>query len=370
MVKISVITPVYKVENYLRKCVESILAQTFTDFELFIVDDGSPDACGGIADEYELKDARVHVIHKENGGAPSARNAGIAVATGEYMYFPDSDDWLEPTYLQELYDIAISTEAQLVISGYTMEYCEGKTSKSYAVSAEEKNYSSKEMVRSQIHQYFDNMMMAVPWNKLYKSDYIRQKKLLFPNVKWDDLHFNMEVMMDIEKVAICSSTGYHFFRSRTGSETTSVFDTMLYKKRKEQFEHILRVYRHWNIHDKEIMQVLYGYYAARLVQCVQEIASSKSAEKHTLISEILKDELSRSALKHGRIESRMLAIASIPLRVNSISACILMGKGIGFVKKHMSSVFYQLKSTSVNKAKVERHPTESDIQEKAGTIDS
>ena len=92
MCKISVITPVYKVENYLEKCIDSILNQTFTDFELIIVDDGSPDACGTIADKYEKADSRVIVIHKENGGAPSARNAGIEIARGEYFYFPDSDD--------------------------------------------------------------------------------------------------------------------------------------------------------------------------------------------------------------------------------------------------------------------------------------
>ena len=105
MCKISVITPVYKVEKYLKKCIDSILNQTFTDFELLIVDDGSPDNCGKIADEYEKKDSRVIAIHKENGGAPSARNAGILRAKGEYLYFPDSDDWLEPTYLEELFHI-------------------------------------------------------------------------------------------------------------------------------------------------------------------------------------------------------------------------------------------------------------------------
>ena len=92
MCKISIITPVYKVENYLKKCVDSILNQTFTDYELIIVDDGSPDFCGKIADEYLKIDKRVKVIHKENGGAPSARNAGIDISSGEYLYFPDSDD--------------------------------------------------------------------------------------------------------------------------------------------------------------------------------------------------------------------------------------------------------------------------------------
>lgn len=352
MCKISIITPVYKVEDYLRKCVDSILNQTFTDFELFIVDDGSPDSCGVIADEYEKKDSRVRVIHKENGGAPSARNAGIIEATGEYFYFPDSDDWIEPTYLQELYNLATKTEAQLVVSGFVMEYYENNSTQSYEISATEKSFNEQNEVRRNIHNYFNNMMMAVPWNKLYKADYIRNKALFFPNVKWDDLHFNMEVIMDIEKVAISSSTGYHFFRSRQGSETTTVFDSMLYKKRKEQFEHILQVYRHWKVRDKEILSVLYGYYASRLIQCIQEVAISDNKNKQELIHGILNDSLSRQAIKLGRIDSKLLSIAILPMKVKLVATCILTGKIMGFVKINMASLFYRLKSMSVNNAKV------------------
>ena len=109
MAKISVITPVYKVENYLRKCVDSILNQTFKDFELIIVDDGSPDSCGSIADEYAQKDERVSVIHKQNGGAPSARNRGIDIAKGEWLYFPDSDDWSLISILERITELLFST---------------------------------------------------------------------------------------------------------------------------------------------------------------------------------------------------------------------------------------------------------------------
>ena len=354
MAKISVITPVYKVENYLRKCVDSILDQTFKDFELIIVDDGSPDSCGSIADEYVQKDERVRVIHKQNGGAPSARNRGIDIAKGEWLYFPDSDDWLEPDYLEALYNTAIKTDAKLVVSGYTMEYFENGVSHSYSVSTPKKNYNSQELVRGNLHNYFDNMMMAVPWNKLYKADYILDNNLRFPELKWDDLHFNMEVIMDIDKVAICSNAGYHFFRSRPGSETTTVFDSMLYKKRKEQFEHIMRVYRHWNIKNREILSVIYGYYASRLVQCVQEISISNisKADKKRMISDILNDKLSYTAIKKGRIESKVLSVAATPMRMHNVSLCIFMGKAIGFVKINMSSLFYKIKSKSVNKAKV------------------
>ena len=237
---------------------------------------------------------------------------------------------------------------------YTMEYFENGTSHSYSVSTPEYNYKTQSVVRNNLHNYFDNMMIAVPWNKLYKAEYIISNNIRFPELKWDDLHFNMEVIMDIERVAVCSSAGYHFFRSRAGSETTTVFDSMLYQKRKEQFEHILRVYRHWNVNSDEILKIIYGYYASRLVQCVQEIAISNNSkeDKKKMISNILNDKLSYKAIRKGKIKSKILSIAVIPMKIKSVTLCIYMGRLIGFVKINMASLFYKIKSKSVNKAKV------------------
>ena len=114
-IKISVIMPVYNVEAYVAKAIESMLAQTLTDFEFLIVDDGTKDKSGIICDEYAKKDSRIHVIHKENGGAPSARNTAIDIAKGKYMYFMDSDDWTEPTMLEDMYALAEKNAAQLVV---------------------------------------------------------------------------------------------------------------------------------------------------------------------------------------------------------------------------------------------------------------
>lgn len=118
MPQISVIVPVYNVEKYLHRCVDSILAQTFTDFELILVDDGSPDNCGAICDEYAAKDSRIRVIHKENGGVSSARNAGIDAAGGEYSTFIDSDDYVTADYLAGL----MRTSADLVCQTAVMVY--------------------------------------------------------------------------------------------------------------------------------------------------------------------------------------------------------------------------------------------------------
>lgn len=104
MPEISVIVPVYKVEQYIHRCIDCILNQTFTDFEIILVDDGSPDNCGKICDEYAEKDNRIHVIHKQNGGLSSARNAGLDIATGKYVMFCDSDDYVNNNWCSELYN--------------------------------------------------------------------------------------------------------------------------------------------------------------------------------------------------------------------------------------------------------------------------
>ena len=114
MPKVSVIVPVYRVEKYLDQCVASVCAQTFTDWELILVDDGSPDRCGAMCDEWAAKDGRIRVIHRENGGPSAARNSGIVNASGEYLFFLDADDRLFPSAVQAMVDYAEQTAAELV----------------------------------------------------------------------------------------------------------------------------------------------------------------------------------------------------------------------------------------------------------------
>lgn len=114
---ISVIVPIYKVEQYLRQCVDSILNQTHRALEVILVDDGSPDGSGKICDEYAARDSRVRVIHKENGGLSDARNAGIDIARGDYIAFVDSDDWLEPDTYESMLAAMEKYQAKLVCAG-------------------------------------------------------------------------------------------------------------------------------------------------------------------------------------------------------------------------------------------------------------
>jgi len=161
---ISVIIPIYKVENYLRRCVDSVLSQTYSNIEIILIDDGSPDRCGEICDEYAKKDGRIKVIHKENGGLSDARNAGIEIAQGKYITFLDSDDWIHPKYLERLYNLLKATAADISVCNFT------RTSRE-DVQKEESNpvinvFTNLEALEHLTDELY--VQMVVAWGKLYK----------------------------------------------------------------------------------------------------------------------------------------------------------------------------------------------------------
>ena len=125
MSKVSVVVPIYKVERYLGNCIESLIGQTLKDIEIILVDDGSPDNCPSICDEYAAKDGRIKVIHKPNGGVSAARNDGLKAATGEYIIFCDSDDWMELDAFEVLYEAATTNDSDIAIGDVYMTYGDG-----------------------------------------------------------------------------------------------------------------------------------------------------------------------------------------------------------------------------------------------------
>ena len=165
--KISVIVPVYKVEEYLHRCIDSILSQSFTDFELILVDDGSPDNCGKICDEYAQKDSRVRVFHKPNGGVSSARNLGLDNANGEWIAFIDSDDYVDVDYLAELDSYSKMLDVDYVITLNTI-----------------RTYTKESFLMLQSEHYGDLFSLyrllkySSPWAKLFKNKFKVKCKIL------------------------------------------------------------------------------------------------------------------------------------------------------------------------------------------------
>lgn len=159
--KISVIVPVYKAEDYLHRCVDSILVQTFTDFELILVDDGSPDGSGVLCDKYAQIDKRVKVIHKENGGVASARQCGIDNACSEYTIHADPDDWVEPNMLEELYNKAKESKADMVICDFYVDTEKNSIYSKQVVSSETSQKVLEDLLSHKLHGSLCNKLIKL-----------------------------------------------------------------------------------------------------------------------------------------------------------------------------------------------------------------
>lgn len=211
MPQISVIVPVYKVEPYLHRCVDSILAQTFTDFELILVDDGSPDNCGAICDEYAQKDSRVHVIHQENGGLSAARNAGIdwvfENSDSEWLTFVDSDDWIHPRMLEQLYHAVLEYNVEVSICGYEETGEDNRWTN--AVAAQVKLWP--------VEQFYveHNVNATVAWGKLYARACFAD--IRYPVGKiYEDEYVTYRILFQFEQVAVIDVPMYAYFVNPEG----------------------------------------------------------------------------------------------------------------------------------------------------------
>lgn len=202
---ISIIVPIYNVEEFLGRCVDSIRCQTFSDFELILVDDGSPDRCGEICDQYAQTDSRIRVIHKENGGLSDARNAGLEIAQGQYIAFVDSDDWLAPKYLERLLMGLQETDADICeceVYRTTGESCYESVSTTHKVF--DTVHALEQLIQDgQLHQYV--------WNKLYRRKTL--DNIFFAKGKTNEDEFwTYQVFGRAKRIVKISDILYNYFQ--------------------------------------------------------------------------------------------------------------------------------------------------------------
>jgi len=201
---VSVIVPVYKVEKYLKNCIDSILQQTYKDFELILVDDGSPDDCGRICDSYAQRDSRIVVIHQKNGGLSNARNSGINVARGSFLFFVDSDDFILPQCLDILVKESIDKNADMVVCSY----CRCEPCASLVDVRSPANYFTDVFSSNKMEVFLTTKKIGTTaWGKLYKKELFRQ--LRYPDGKYNEDVFTTYIAVhEANKVVSCSYIGY------------------------------------------------------------------------------------------------------------------------------------------------------------------
>lgn len=205
---ISVIVPVYGVEAYLNRCVESIVGQTYKNLQIILVDDGSPDKCPGMCDAWAEQDIRIRVIHKENGGLSDARNAGLAAADGEYVSFVDSDDWLDLRFYEVLHRTAMENDCQIAECGYITTAEDNQRLREVGETAV---YTTQEAMELHLR---DRRFRQVVWNKLYRADVITAA---FEKGKChEDVFWTYQIIANCSRLAHVDAPMYFYFQ-REGS---------------------------------------------------------------------------------------------------------------------------------------------------------
>ena len=208
---ISVIVPVYNVEPYLDRCVQSIVDQTYSTLEIILVDDGSPDNCGAMCDAWAEKDSRIRVIHKENGGLSDARNAGMTVASGVYMGFVDSDDYISADMYQTLYDRMTVDGSDIAACGVEMVFEDGTPSRRLTGVGNcilDKNEAMEAVIR-------ETWLKQPVWYKLYKTELIRD--ISFPVGKYhEDVFWTWQAVARADRVSVVETPCYYYVQ-RSGS---------------------------------------------------------------------------------------------------------------------------------------------------------
>lgn len=217
---ISVILPIYKVEKYLHRCVDSILSQTYENIEVILVDDGSPDNCPKICDDYAAKDVRVKVVHQKNGGVSAARNTGIRVASGEFVAFVDPDDYVSEDFLQFMYDLMSQYDADIVSCGAVDVYPSGKT----AFHAPDTDVHVMDSRQALERMCYNDGFYITLWDKLYK-------KKLFDGVDfiegklYEDTGTTYKLVDRANRIVACCRVKYYYVISPNSSSiTTSSFN--------------------------------------------------------------------------------------------------------------------------------------------------
>lgn len=270
-IKVSVVMPVYNAEKYLAKSIESMLGQTLKEIELILVNYGSKDNSLKICEEYKSKDSRVTVIDKKNEGACIARNTGIEKARGKYIQLVDADDYIENNMLEEQYNLAEQTNAEVVMCGMKF-YVHQKNGQ---VVTSESHYKdmilkSQEEIKPIFMDLFDNLLFNYTHNKLYNAQFLKSNNLKF--IEWlpidQDTNFNIDVFRKLNKLTISTKSYYHYVKTFEETIVTR-YHANKFKVRTFRYDRLKQLLMDWGIYNEENKRKLASMYIHHVIECFE-----------------------------------------------------------------------------------------------------
>lgn len=342
----SIVIPVYNCEKYLNKCIDSVLNQTFENFEVLLIDDGSTDRSRKICDEYLKKDKRIKVIHQKNSGVSSARNVGIDMAKGKYLSFLDSDDYVDEYWLETSIKYLNNYDIELLNYGFISEVSNDEKNDMTEVYTVEKYYSSKEMIKEDLVYLWDKHMLYNIWNKIYLTEIIRKNDLKFPNYNFaEDMYFNMEYLKHVNKFCNSSACFYHYIKERKES-LTQKFNEKLFEIRVKEFYEFNEYFENNGFLREEYIEFSSRRFIERVLGCVENVCACnmKRQNKKGKIKMMINNKTVRYTLKKAKPHSIKVRVMLVPLRLKNVTLTCFMGEIISFIRKSNPSLFNSLKN--------------------------
>lgn len=307
---ISVIVPVYKAEAYLEKSVKSIINQTYKNLEIILVDDGSPDRCGEMCDEFAKKDSRIRVIHKANGGQSSARNAALDIMAGDYVGFVDSDDWIEPNMYEHLYNLILKNNAQISVCGAKLEYLNGKVSYFNTDYPKNKTIRQYDTIEALTENFNNSKITYSLCDKLYESKIFSNLRFTEGKI-YEDMEIIPKCLENADRIVYDPTPLYHY----NLTEESTIRGTFN-PKRFAEVDVALKKAEDYKIRYPQLYNISMASYIEVCLNVIHLSSGVKScAQKRSELINILKNDLPNEAVmllsKKAKIKFKVLRISSI-----------------------------------------------------------
>ncbi|MGN0660845.1 MAG: glycosyltransferase [Oscillospiraceae bacterium] len=295
---LSIVVPVYNAEKYLSRCIESILNQRYKNFELILIDDGSTDSSGKICDEYALKDERIVVIHNVNKGVSEARNTGIANASGKYLAFVDSDDFVNDDIYEKM--IGYASEKSMPMCGHFL------VDENATIKNSRKVYSvDGEVPLNRFFEFCENFSMNVPWNKIFITDIIKKNNLLFRKdlSLGEDLIFCLNYLRYIKNIYVINEPLYNYMQITGSVSLSQRYRDDFYYSQVCILNSLMDTFKFLNVDFEPYRKRFYTLALDLLLQCMShQYKSDCPKSKKEIIkfnSNIMKSTLYRDSLKYA-----------------------------------------------------------------------
>ena len=346
----SIVMPVYNVQNYLKDSVADIKKQSFSDFELILVDDCATDSSGKLCDELAKSDSRIQVLHlAKNGGLSNARNQGMAAANGEYILFLDPDDRYDVRLLEQIEKSLKKNSAKVVLFGLTEEYYDqnGKIGYTKQITPKQGYFDSEQNVRDQVLSLECQTLFGYAWNKAYQLTYLRQLGVQFKKITMiEDVLFNIEVFRTIDSCNQIAKPLYRYAIRKKGSLTTKYLPDY-FELHEKRVESMCQLYQDWDMETPEELKSLGSIYCRYFLSALQRNCSSAAKMSHSERKKWVKKQFRSSTYQKLKPflypDNRLLKLLAWGIRTEKAEFCLIMGRGIYIVKEKCPGIFSRLK---------------------------